>query len=418
MSLATCTDPIFLDPHARGVHEEGRRLNARGPLVEAELQGGLRVWATGRRDIAEAILGGDAFRKDPEHWADLQHGRVPADWGILELITLPGMLNMDGARHRELRSLVNRAFTPRRIEALRPHITEIVQQLLDDLADASSDFVDLRRDFAFQVPMQIVCHLFGLDPAASQKLAQDYTAIHSSRSSAEQIAAGKAGVMATIAQLVADKRARPGDDLTSALIKVTDGDDAVLDDGLLVATLMLFLFAGHETTQNALTNAIKALTSHQQILDRVQAGAIPIEQVIEETLRWNSPIHTIMFRYAAEDVLVPGTDVTVQKGEAVVLCIAAAGRDPESFGPDVDTFDPERSVLAQHLAFGYGAHFCIGAPLARMMSGIALGALVDRFTLDRAGAPEAGPIGSYSSNSDTALWTRVTSRRPETASAR
>lgn len=408
-------DELFpLDPHATNVLEEGRRLRERGPLVPAVLDGGVRAWATGHRDIAEAILGGRQFRKNPQHWADLQAGKVPQNWGILEFIAMPGILNEDGARHRELRGLVNKAFTPRRVENLRPRVNHIVDQLLDVLR-ATQGHIDLRREFAFELPMQIICELFGLERSASETLARDYTAIHHSRSTAGDVAAGKAGVTAVISGLIAEKRQTPGDDLTSALIAATDGENAALDDGLLMATLMLFLFAGHETTQNLITNAVKALSDHPDQLEALRSGAVAVGDVVEETLRWNSPVHTVMFRYAAEDVAV--ADVTVRAGEPVVICIAATGRDGTSFGPGADNFHPGRSTIAQHLAFGHGAHYCIGAPLARMMAQTALSKLVDSFELDRTDAPAAPPISSYSSNSDTALWVRLTPRPVTRAAA-
>jgi cytochrome P450 len=406
-----------LDPHATDVLEEGRRLRERGSLVPVVIDGGVRAWATAHRDVAEAVLGGRHFRKNPTHWADLQTGRIPRDWGLLEFIALPGMLNEDGGRHRKLRGLVSKAFTPRRVEGLRPRITDIVQHLIADLSTtAPGEYIDLRSRFAFELPMQVICHLFGLDPATSSTLARDYTRIHDSRSAPEDVAAGKAGVAAVISQLIADKRRRPGDDLTSALIAATDGEDATLDDELLLYTLMLFLFAGHETTTNLITNAIKALTDHTDQMKRVREGAIPINDIVEETLRWNGPINTVMFRYAAEDITVPGTNVTVRAGEAVVICLAATGRDAQAFGADADTFDATRQALA-HLAFGHGAHYCIGAPLARMMAATALAALVEHIDVDRTGAPTSRPISSYSSNCDTALWARVRARTHAAAAA-
>lgn len=412
MTLAAfpAEDLFPLDPHAADVLEEGRRLRERGPLVPVLLDGGVRAWATGHRDVAEAVLGGRQWRKNPDHWADLKvPGRVPRDWGILEFITMPGLLNEDGARHRELRGLVGKAFTPKRVEHLRPRINAITEQLLSNVG-AMPGLVDLRREFAFELPMQIICELFGLDPSAGESLARDYTAIHDSRSTPADVAAGKGGVATVISDLIAEKREVPGDDLTSALITATDSENAVLDDGMLISTLMLFLFAGHETTQNLITNAVKALIEHPGQLEALRSGTVSVEDVVEETLRVNGPINTIMFRYAAEDIEVLGTGVTVRAGEPVVICVAATGRDDTAFGPTADTFDPDRDILAQHLAFGHGAHYCIGAPLARMMAQVALTQLVAAFELDQADAPAAEPIGSYSSNSDTALHLRLTHR--------
>ncbi|MEW2608388.1 MULTISPECIES: cytochrome P450 [Streptomyces] len=409
MRLSTMPlDGLFpLDPHAADVLEEGRRLRERGPLVPVILDGGVRAWATGHRDIAEAVLGGRQWRKDPYHWRALADGTVPQDWGILEFITLPGLLNEDGDRHRELRNLVGKAFTPRRVEDLRPRVNAIAEQLVTDLGTVQGQ-VDLRHRFAFELPMQIICALFGLDPSAGESLARDYTAIHDSRSTPADVSAGKAGVATVISVLIAEKRANPGNDLTTALISATGSDNAVLDDALLIATLMLFLFAGHETTQNLITNAFKALSEHPEQLQGLRSGVVSVGDVVEETLRWSGPINTIMFRYAVEDTEIPGTGITVAGGDPVVICVAATGRDATAHGPTADVFVPGRDILAQHLAFGHGAHYCIGAPLARMTAQIAITQLLDAYDIDRAFA--AGPIGSYSSNSTTALWVELTPR--------
>ncbi|MGW3424474.1 cytochrome P450 [Streptomyces phaeochromogenes] len=420
MTLATHPDPFLLDATAADVQGDARRLAARGPLVEAVLSDvGLRVWATGNRAVAEHILGDrDAFVKDPKHWADLTEGKVPGNWGIAEFITMPGMLNADGAEHRKLRQLVSGAFTARRVEDLRPRIDEIVRELIADLAQAAPHgFIELRRRFAFELPMQIICELFGLDPGSGEALTRNYTAMHASSSTVEEATAGKQGVVAIIAALIKEKRRSPADDLTSALIAATDGEDATLDDGLLLYTLMLFLFAGQSTTQDLIVNCLKALADHPSQLARVRAGAVPIEDVVEEVLRWQSPINTIMFRYAARDVVVPGTNVIVKKGEAVVICVAATGRDEQSFGPDAHAFDPGRGVLARHLSFGWGVHVCMGAPLARMMTATAVGAIVEAFDLDRSGAPEPAPISSFSPNSFVELWMGLTARTTASAVA-
>ncbi|GAA2767586.1 cytochrome P450 [Streptomyces paradoxus] len=418
MELATCPeDQLFrLDPRALDVNGEGVRLREAGRLVPAVLDGGIRVWATGHLPVAAAILGGRQFRKHPQHWADLQAGRITDAPGVLEFALMPGMLNEDGARHRELRGLVSKAFTLRRVESLRPRIDTIVGELIAELAQTDpQEFVDLRRHFAFPLPMRIICELFGLDYSASDDLARHYKAIHDGRSGKADIDAGRAGVVRIITGLIAERRRQPGDDLTSALIAATDGEGAVLDDELLLLTLMMFLFAGHETTQSLLVNALKALVDHPEQLELVRSGAVSIDSVVEETLRWASPINTLLFRYAAEDVVVGG--VPVKKGDAIALCIAASGRDDEAFGPTADQFDAARQTLVQHVAFGHGAHYCIGAPLARLMARTALAAFTETFDFDQTGAPAAEPVSTYASNSLNLLAGRLRLRHPVSTAA-
>jgi cytochrome P450 len=418
MDLATCPkNQLFaLDPHARDVNGEGIRLREAGHLVPAVLDGGIRVWATGHLPVAAEILGSRQFRKNPKHWADLQAGRITDAPGVLEFALMPGMLNEDGTRHRQLKGLVSKAFTLRRVESLRPQIETIVRELIGELAQtAPHEFVDLRRRFAFPLPMRIICELFGLDFSASDDLARHYAAIHDGRSGKDDIDVGKSGVVRIITGLIAEKRQQPGDDLTSALIEATDGEGAVLDDELLLLTLMMMLFAGHETTQSLLVNALKALADHPEQLELVRSGTVSIENVVEETLRWASPVHTLLFRYAAEDVVV--ADVAVKKGDAVALCLAATGRDDEAFGPTAPQFDAARQILAQHLAFGHGAHYCIGAPLARLTARTALAAFTATFDFDQTDAPAGEPVSSYASNSLNLLAMRLRLRQPAPTAA-
>ncbi|MGN9819733.1 cytochrome P450 [Streptomyces sp. SD11] len=420
MTTSTQQDPFILDAIAADVHGDAQRLRALGPLVEAVLSdSGLKVLVCPDRDVAERILGDrETFRKNPEHWTDLRDGLVPQG-GIMEFATMPGMLNADGAEHRKLRGLVSDAFTARRVENLRPRVEEIVQSLLGDVAAAATTngFLELRRRFAFELPMQILTNLFGLDPDSGEVLARNYTAIHAS-TTAEASLAGKAGVLAVIADLIEAKRRHPADDLTSALIAATDGQDAALDDELLVATLMLFLFAGQATTADLIVNCLKALADHPGELAHVRAGVLSVEDVVKEVLRWNGPIQTIMFRYPVRDVVVPGTDVLVKKGRAIAIHVAATGRDERAYGADAATFDPSRDTdIKKHLAFGYGVHYCMGAPLALMMTTTAVAQLIERFDLDRTGAPTSRPISSFSPNSDAELWMRLSARTTAPAAA-
>ncbi|GAA2254207.1 cytochrome P450 [Streptomyces ruber] len=410
MTLGT-TDLFFLDPTASDVMGDGALLRARGPLVPVELTGGVTAWATGHQDVAEWVMRSGSFRRDPSYWADYTSGKVRQDWPLLRLITIDSMLTMDGADHRALRSLVEAALAPARVERLRHRVEEIVQELIDDLAATGPDeLVDLRARFAAPLPMRLICHLFGLDAVNSRVLAENYLALHDSAGTPERAVEASAAIGAVITDLIRRKRSRPADDLTSALIGAAEAQGTALDDRLLTETLVLVLFAGHEMTTNLLTNAHLALDAHADQLDLVRQGAATMAAVVEETLRWRSPVYTIMFYYAAEDVTVPGTGRTVRTGEAVVICPAATGRDERAFGPDAGTFDITRTVTRQHLSFGHGAHHCVGAPLARLTCATALEAFYERFDTDRSGLAAPMPIGSYTANSATELLTRLRPR--------
>jgi 2-hydroxy-5-methyl-1-naphthoate 7-hydroxylase len=208
-------------------------------------------------------------------------------------------------------------------------------------------------------------------------------------------------------ELVAEKREHPGDDLSSALIAARD-DTSPLSEEELVDTLALFVSAGHETTVNLLGNAIVAMLTHPDQLGLVRGGDVTWQEVIEETLRNQAPVPNLPLRYAVEDIDL-GDGVTLRAGEAILACYGAAGRDPLVHGPDSDRFDVTRAAKT-HLAFGYGVHHCLGAPLARLEAAIALPALFERYP-DLTLAAEPGellPLESFVSNGYRALPARLT----------
>ncbi|MEW2498172.1 cytochrome P450 [Streptomyces nodosus] len=348
------------------------------------------AWAVTRRELADTLLTHPDMRKNPRHWRAYMDGLIPSTWPLLQIITAPTMLTADGADHTRLRQPIQKAFTPRRVEALRPRIEEIVEGLLGKLASGDPDeVVDLRQQFAFQLPVTVICELYGVDDAAVRhQLAHDSALLLSSTTPPSEREAAEKSIFGTMAQLVAAKRAQPGDDLTTALIAEFDGDQISEDE--LIASLFLMLIAGHETTQNLLSNAIKDLCENPEQLRLAMNGAAgeadPWKGVVEEALRLDAPAATTMFLYAAYDVTVDG--VTIPKGEAALIYTAAIGRDDRVFD-DPDAFLPGRPGGHQHRAFGHGAHHCLGAHLARLEAQIALPALYNRFEVT-----PAEPLGS------------------------
>ncbi|BFO18461.1 hypothetical protein SHKM778_48490 [Streptomyces sp. KM77-8] len=219
-----------------------------------------------RRDVADTLLTHPDMRKNPRHWRAYQDGLIPDTWPLLQIITTPTMLIMDGTDHIRLRQPIQKAFTPRRVEALRPRVEEIVEGLLDELAAGDpGQVVDLRQAFAFKLPVTVICELYGVDDEATRRrLAEDTALLLSSTTPPTERLAAQTSIFGTMVRLVAAKRAQPGDDLTTALIAEFDGDRLSEDE--LIGTLFLMLIAGHETTQNLLSNAIKDLCEHPQQL--------------------------------------------------------------------------------------------------------------------------------------------------------
>jgi cytochrome P450 len=404
--------PVYrLDPLGQDFPAEGRALQAIGPIVPVELPDQVAAWAVTRRQVADALLTHPDMRKNPRHWRAYQAGLVPETWPLLQIITTPTMLIMDDADHTRLRLPMQRAFTPRRVEALRPRVEEIVRGLLDTLAAvAPGTSVDLRSTFAFQLPVTVICELYGVDePEVRRRLATDTSALLSSTTPPGERLGAQTSIFGTMARLIAAKRARPGDDLTTALIAEFDKGGMSAEE--LAGTLFLMLIAGHETTQNLLSNAIQRLVENPGQLARVLSGHDDENAwrgVVEEALRLDAPAATTMFLYAVRDITIEG--VTVRAGEPVLIYTAAVGRDGHVFA-DPDAFLPDRADAHQHRAFGHGPHHCLGAPLARLESTIALRGLFERFSLTAAEPLDAVErITSLSSNAPARVPVYLTPR--------
>ena len=287
----------------------------------------------------------------------------------------------DPPEHDRLRRIVVRHFTPARIAAIRGRIQELVDTLLEAKRDQGE--IDIVSDFAYPLPVTIICELLGvpredepkfhvwagtlahaLDPDPGQTLSLG------AAMAAQQLSA-------YLQALIAIRREHPGDDMLSALA-VDDGSGERLDDRELVATMALLLIAGHETTVNLIANGTLALMRHPDELARLRDDADRAPIVIEEILRYDPKVQ-FNSRFALGDIELAG--VTIPKGSAVRLLLAAGNRDPARF-PDPDRFWPDRPDN-EHLGFGSGDHYCLGAPLARPEGQIALSTLARRLVNPR-----------------------------------
>ncbi|MFD5701191.1 cytochrome P450 family protein [Streptomyces lasiicapitis] len=377
-----------MDPAGGCPHADNARLLAENAVAEVVLPGDVRGMAVLGHEALKEFLSHPDVAKDAEHFTALREGGIPDGWPLRTFATVRGMTTADADDHRRLRSLVSKAFSARRVEALRPRVEALTAELLDDLAAAAAagdGIADLRTHFALPLPMRVICELLGVDEVHQDRLHHlSNRVVSTSIGPAEAVAANRE-MAEVLAAVTAGRAERPGDDLTSALIAAREEDGDRLDPQELIGTLILMVIAGHETTLNLITNAVRALCAHRDQLDLVRSGKADWPDVVEETLRWDSPVSYFPFRYPTRDLTVDGT--RIPKGTPVLAGYSAAGRDPAAYGPDAALFHVTRQ--ARNLSLGHGAHYCLGAPLARMEATIALDHLFTRFPdLDLA-VPEA-----------------------------
>ncbi|MFD0368060.1 cytochrome P450 [Streptomyces sp. NPDC127114] len=383
--------PHRLDPAGGCPHADNARLLARGAVAPVLLPGDVEGMVVLGHDALRDFLSHPEVGKDARHFTALAEGRIPEGWPLRTFATVQGMTTADDADHRRLRSLVSKAFTPRRIEELRPRVEAVTANLLDDLAEAAragEGVADLRRHYALPLPLGVICELLGVAEEHQDRLHHLSSQVVATDIGPEQAVAANRELVELLAAIAADKAREPGDDLISALIAARDEGGDRLSQPELIGTMVLLIIAGHETTLNLVTNAVRALCAHRDQLAHVLEGRAGWADVVEETLRWDSPVSYFPFRYPVHDLTVDGT--LIPRGTPVLAGYSAAGRDPKAYGPDADRFDVTRSPAVKHLSLGHGPHYCLGAPLARLEATLALEALFTRFPdLDLA-VPEAG----------------------------
>jgi hypothetical protein len=287
-------------------------------------------------------------------------------------------LMLDPPDHTRLRRLVSKAFTPRTVSLLAPRIGEILDE---SLAAADMRNWDVVRDLAYPLPVRVICELLGVPESDrdllmswSRLLARTLEPPLSPTHEADIAVAEKAHVEFTayLRDLVAHRRVRPGDDLLSRLVEIEERGDQLTEDEL-VATGVLLLIAGHETTANLIANGVLALLRHPDQLAALRADPSLAASAVEEVLRYDTPVQ-LTNRVARAPMRIGAIEVA--DGDIVLLLLAAANRDPEVF-PDPDRFDIGRGA-AGHLSFAAGPHFCLGAGLARLEAGLALTAFAQR----------------------------------------
>ena len=359
-------DPEFLaDPYPTY-----RRLRAEDPVHHSPLG----FWVLTRYEDVSSVLRDPRFVKEP--LAALVAARfgaeVPRGVGL-------SMLDRDPPDHTRLRSLVSTAFTPRVVEGLRPRIQQIVDDLITRAEAAGG--MDVIEEFAYPIPVNVICEMLGVPVADHERfrgwsldIARGLDSIWLPPDSEipRRSAASRHAISDYFRGLIVQRRASPRNDLLSALIAAEAAGDKLSEEEL-VATCILLLIAGHETTVNLIGNGMLALLRHPAELRRLRESPGLITSAVEELLRYDGPVQRTA-RVASADATIGGR--TIAKGDMVMPFIAAADRDPAQF-PEPDRLDLSRSDN-RHIAFGWGIHFCLGAPLARIEGQIAIDALVRR----------------------------------------
>jgi len=360
-------DPAFLaDPYPTY-----RRLRTEDPVHHSPLD----FWVLTRYEDVVAVLRDPRFIKEP------LAGFVAARFGVA---VPPGvgvsMLDRDPPDHTRLRSLVSKAFTPRVVEGLRPRIQEIVDSLITRAEAAGS--MDLIEEFAYPLPVNVICEMLGVPVEDHERFkgwsldiarGLDSILLPPESEVPRRSGAARHAMGDYFRGLVAERRASPRGDLLSALIAAEEAGDKLSEDELL-ATCILLLIAGHETTVNLIGNGTLALLRNPGELRRLRETPGLIGSAVEELLRYDGPVQRTA-RIPSTDITIGGR--TIGKGEMVMPFIGAADRDPAQF-PDPDRLDLARTDN-RHIAFGWGIHFCLGAPLARVEGQIAIDTLVRRF---------------------------------------
>ncbi|MGE0679715.1 MAG: cytochrome P450 [Candidatus Binatia bacterium] len=346
-----------------------RRLQTEDPVHRSMLPG---VWVLSRHADVSMVLRDARFgRADAETFWRERLGDCPAHKVITKW-----MLFRDPPDHTRLRTLVNKAFTPRAIENLRPRVQEIVNELLDTVQNDGG--MDLMTAFAYPLPVLVICEMLGV-PAKDRDIFKawsgDLARILDPILTPDIVERGHAliGSMAEyFRELIEQLRKNPQGSLLDAMIAAEEQGDRLSEEELLANCILLF-GAGHETTVNLIGNGTLSLLRHPAQLAKLQANPDLIESAIEECLRYESPVQ-MTGREVKQDVEIDG--VRVSAGERLFTLIGAANRDPSQFS-DPDRFDITREDN-KHLAFGHGIHFCLGASLARLEGQFAIGTLVRR----------------------------------------
>ncbi|MGY0061050.1 cytochrome P450 family protein [Streptomyces sp. LZ34] len=380
-----CSPALFSWEFAADPYPAYAWLREHAPVHRTTLPSGVDAWLVTRYADARATLADPRLSKNPIHHSEAAHAKgkvgIPGERSA-DLMT--HLLNIDPPDHTRLRRLVSKAFTPRRVAAFAPRVQELTDRLIDGFRIRGE--ADLIHEFAFPLPIYAICDLLGV-PREDQDDFRDWAGMMIRHGGGPRggVARAVKRIRAYLSDLIHRKReslrAADGgkaDDLISGLIRASDHGEQ-LTENEAAAMCFVLLFAGFETTVNLIGNGTYALLRDPAQCDRLRRAAYEGDEGllatgVEELLRYDGPVEIATWRFATEPVVIGGQRIAA--GEPVLVVLAAANRDPERFdSPDV--LDLSRTDN-QHLGYGHGIHYCLGAPLARLEARTAIGTLLRR----------------------------------------
>jgi cytochrome P450 len=367
---------LYGDLFRARAHQTYASMRAEAPVFQQPgMDGVTPIWYVTRAvEVEQVLADSHTFVRDPALISPELAALYQTPDERVRAITDNHMLNREGEDHRRLRTLVSKAFTPKVIEALRPRVEAIAAGLLD--AAVGRGQIELIGEYAFPLPITVIAELLGVptDRQDDFRIWSD-AFVRPTLTPAEWQASLTLlqAFAAYMAQLVAERRQAPRDDLISRLIVAEEQGDR-LSESELFSMIALLIVAGHETTVSLIGNAALALLQHPAAMAELRADPALIPSAIEELLRYDSPVERALNRFVARDVVLAGKQL--RRGDILIAVLGSANRDADRFASP-ERLDIHREV--QHLAFGKGIHYCLGAPLARLEGEVAIRALIQRF---------------------------------------
>ncbi|MET7328879.1 cytochrome P450 [Nonomuraea sp. NPDC005650] len=375
-------ETLFDEDYLRDPHPVFARLREERPVYRTATPQGVQVWVVSRYEDVKVACTDPRLSKDFTNNPDMiKSNELEGGDSSGYAATVPhNMLFVDPPDHARLRRLVGKVFTPGRVQALRPRIEQISASLLDKVGPE----FDLLHDYAVPLPAMVIGELLGIPEEDWPRLIKwSNTTIEGAVLDPQEVVRAATEFTTYLAELSEARRAEPADDLLSAMVQAQD-EEGALSGRELVDTAFLLTVAGHETTVHLICNGTLALLRHPDQLAKLREDPARLPAAVEEFLRYDGPVSTSTLRFTKEPVTIGGTEIP--EGQLVLVSFLSANRDAAQFA-DADRLDVTRAP-GQHVAFGHGLHYCLGAPLARAEGAVAFRHLLERLPGLRLAVPE------------------------------